>query len=414
MAYAIVDTLQNLPPCTSKSAIFIDDLVVLALFSPVKHLDSPLAHIPQTLGRSFTGTAQTLTDIYNEFEAIKSELDLAYPRTFLKLIKSTKMRLIRGNREIKAMGKEKHNLLEWCIAAYSMLVIPSSSTRLRTLDLGGQKGFGVWTIGLRGTLVPVPIVPPNPIHLLPPLLQERWPWRRDPHIFKPQAASPMTLLQSQLKLLKSKRTGGGRSRNTNSSNARQKRLKSWSEIRLEGESGELVETANENEECWLPGAWVIVGCGIAHALRRTCGNCKRERRRPPRIPRARTQLDSICTEAPSCNHGTSIAPSDQMNPPVCERERDLLNGWEYPAPLYLMPAPSSLLILDVSSRSHTSRWSVYVLGLSGFDCKGWSSCVDMGELSLRLKRSTPLLPFPPGLSIAQMQAVYPGLLITWM
>ncbi|KAF6744046.1 hypothetical protein DFP72DRAFT_1079097 [Ephemerocybe angulata] len=143
MASAVVETLQNLPPCTSKSAIFIDDLVVLALFSPVKHLDSPLAHIPQTLGRSFTGTAQTLADIYNEFEAIKSELDLADPRTFLKLIKSTKMRLIRGNREIKAMGKEKHDLLEWCISAYSMLVIPSSSTRLRTLDLGGQKGFGV-------------------------------------------------------------------------------------------------------------------------------------------------------------------------------------------------------------------------------------------------------------------------------
>ncbi|KAJ2912799.1 hypothetical protein MD484_g7604, partial [Candolleomyces efflorescens] len=134
----------------SKYAIAMEDLVVIALFSPSNPASSP-PHIPQTLGTAFESPGEALVNLYEVFESHKRLFDMKSPTSFMETASTIRMKLVR-NREMphfRHLQQGALSALQWCIAAYALSIHPDSSIHLKKLAMGPDRTWGFGLVATR-------------------------------------------------------------------------------------------------------------------------------------------------------------------------------------------------------------------------------------------------------------------------
>jgi hypothetical protein len=104
--------IMEVAPVPSKSAIKIDDTVVLGIFGKAKSLaieNNP--HIPLTLSREIAASPNLLLAVYEAFERDKESYAVPSAKQLMAATQATALSLKRSVREVKAFSNAEHQLL---------------------------------------------------------------------------------------------------------------------------------------------------------------------------------------------------------------------------------------------------------------------------------------------------------------
>ncbi|KAF8970779.1 hypothetical protein BDZ97DRAFT_1651914 [Flammula alnicola] len=140
----IADRLK-MPMFPSKTVIAVDSIVICSLYGQLPRKRDPHQHEIQTLATEFELDLKTKTSLYDIFEGGKKNLDFNNPDKYMETARKMAAAMFRESSLLKRAGSDSASVIEWCIAAYAMIINPESTVKLSVIALGPERitGFAI-------------------------------------------------------------------------------------------------------------------------------------------------------------------------------------------------------------------------------------------------------------------------------